>query len=263
MKDFITYDVITDKEKVFPLPALLNLDYFKKHRHEYYWRRKEGIPPGPRNYLNLLKYLEEIYAYNPEHANAFGKAFQSSGTDRNNSEATFAEIIVYRYYIRLVHEGLITSISREHRECDIILKRLDGTKAFLEVFCIMPNFRDPEPDEVLVYDIKTHTQEEMASVRQKLLQKIHKQRQMTQPRDNYAVIELNHTSIIGDFTVLSSLSDGYKVTIDKETMEITQRGYDWTSSIFEDESTKYLKGVIYFDLGDYESRRFIANPYYD
>ena len=43
-------------------------------------------------------------------------------------------------------------------------------------------------------------------------------------------------------------------------MTIIDEGYDWSGSIFEDEITKHLKGIIYFALGDYESRRFVINP---
>jgi hypothetical protein len=38
-------------------------------------------------------------------------------------------------------------------------------------------------------------------------------------------------------------------------------GYDWTGSVFENDATRQLKGVIFFDLGDYQSHRFIRNPF--
>ena len=124
----------------------------------------------------------------------------------------------------------------------------------------MPSFPLPEDRKVVVWDVKTHTQIEMASVRKKLLRKIAKQKQLSKPRENYAVIELNDLSIVGDFTVLSSLSSGYTVTINKETMKIESSGYNWENSIFEDQSTEFLKAIIYFDLGNYGSRRFLHNP---
>ena len=159
----------------------------------------------------------------------------------------FSEIIVYRYYIRPVHEGLIKDIHKINSECDIIIELLDGTKQYLEVFCVMPNFKIPSKSgEIVVSDIKTHTQTEMASIRQKLLRKIKKQKQFTKPRDNFAVIELNDISIVGDFAILSSLSDGYKITINKDTMETISSGYDWSKSVFHDESTKYLKELNRF-----------------
>jgi len=113
--------------------------------------------------------------------------------------------------------------------------------------------------KIVIGGIKTHTHNEMSSIRQKPLQKIEKQKQFTTPRDNYAVIELNDSLIAGDFTVLSSLSGGYKITIDKKTMEKVSEGYDWSESVFEDESTKFLKGIIYFSLGDYASRKILLN----
>lgn len=132
---------------------------------------------------------------------------------------------------------------------------------FLEVFCVMPSF--PLPDEngqSKVYSLKTHTQTEMASIRQKLLRKISKQSQLKKPRENFAVIELNDVSIAGDFAVLSSLSGGYKVNLGVQSRKVLSSGYDWTDSVFDDQSTQWLKGVIYFSLGDYESRKFIFNP---
>lgn len=87
----------------------------------------------------------------------------------------------------------------------------------------MPNLKRPSnPGEFVVYDIKTHTQKEMASIRQKLLRKIEKQKQFTKLRENYAVIELNDISIAGDFHVLPSLSSGYKISISQKTGEIEE-----------------------------------------
>ncbi len=60
--------------------------------------------------------------------------------------------------------------------------------------------------------------------------------------------------------VLSSLSSGYTVTIDRTTMKTVDAGYDWANSVFEDDALRHLKAVIYFSLGDYESRQFINNP---
>jgi hypothetical protein len=102
----------------------------------------------------------------------------------------------------------------------------------------------------------------MSSVRQKLLRKIAKQGQMKQNRENWAVIDLNNHTIAGDFAVLSSLSSGYKVALDPRTMKCVREGYDWSGLVFEDESTRQLKGVIYFSLGNYTARRFVLNPFY-
>lgn len=53
------------------------------------------------------------------------------------------------------------------------------------------------------------------------------------------------------------------VTIDTTTMKTVGAGYDWTDSVFADEATRHLKAVIFFDLGDYQSRRFLDNPFFD
>ena len=60
--------------------------------------------------------------------------------------------------------------------------------------------------------------------------------------------------------MLSSLSSGYKVTIDRTTMKTVNSGYDWANSVFEDEALRHLKAVIFFDLGNYASRKFLDNP---
>lgn len=57
----------------------------------------------------------------------------------------------------------------------------------------------------------------MASIRQKLLHKISRQSQLSKPRENFAVIELNDASIAGDFAVWSSLSGGYKLKVGLES----------------------------------------------
>ena len=257
------HDAITNSEKEFPYTALLDLDYFKKYRNSYYDMPKIGFQLGPRNYYNLLMYINDIHDYNEQHAKGFVKRLKTEGQDWKNAEAIFSEIIVYRYYIRIVHEGLIMGIHKINSECDIILELMDGTKQYLEVFCVMPNFKMPSKlGEIVVGDVKTHTQTEMASIRQKLINKIEKQKQFTKPRANFAVIELNNSLIAGDFAILSSLSDGYKITINKNTMETVSEGYDWSNSVFHDESTKYLKGIIYFNLGDYQSRKIIMNNNY-
>lgn len=263
MDKMITNDAITDSEQKFPYQELLNTDYFKKYRNAYYEMPKRGFRLGPRNYYNLLLYINEIHDYNKQHANGFVKRLKTEGKDWKNAEAIFSEIIVYRYYIRPVYEGFIKNIHKINSECDIIIELLDGSKQYLEVFCVMPNFKMPSKSgEIVVEDVKTHTQTEMASIRQKLLNKIKKQKQFTTPRDNFAVIELNDSIIAGDFSILSSLSDGYKIIVNKDTLETISAGYDWSNSVFHDESTKYLKGVIYFNLGDYQSRKIIMNCNY-
>ena len=194
MDDFVVSDAITDLERSFPFKELLELDYFQKYRGSYYRCNDEGRQIPPRNYYNLLQFLTDIHEYQLDDAKTFVKAFRTSGADWRNSEATFAEVIVYRYYVRLVYEDIIRAVRHGREECDIIVNRLDGSTAFLEVFSIMPNL-----SEVGVNNITTHTQDEMASVRQKLLRKIREQKQMTKARDNYAVIELNNSTIAPQF----------------------------------------------------------------
>ena len=43
-------------------------------------------------------------------------------------------------------------------------------------------------------------------------------------------------------------------------MKKFKEGFDWAKSAFDDVSLRNLKGVIWFDLGDYESRRILLNP---
>jgi hypothetical protein len=258
----VVTDAIDDREARFPFKNLIGTDYFKRYRHGYYKQRDElRIQIPPRNYYNLLKYLEEIHEYRSDDARTFAKMFRTAGSDWLNCEAIFAEVIVYRYYVRLMCEGIVKLVRLGRDECGIVVERLDGSTAYLEVFSIKPKVRDPKPGEnFVVFEFKTHTQEAFASVRQKLLRKIDEQKQMVKERENYAVIELNNPSIAGDFAVLSSLSDGYKIRIDRASMKKVGEGYDWTRSVFDDEATRNLKGIIWFDLGDYESRRMIINP---
>ena len=66
-----------------------------------------------------------------------------------------------------MYEGLIRRIHLEAAEADIIVERLDGSRMFLEVFCVMPSFPEPRPDEApKAYSVNAHTQTEMASIRQ-------------------------------------------------------------------------------------------------
>jgi hypothetical protein len=260
MSEPIVEDIVTDCEKRFAFPGLLGIDYFQKYRRGYYSSRELGLLSKHRNYVNLLAYLDEIHEYNDQHAKSYVKRFKENGNDWRNCEAIFSEVIVYRHYIRASYEGLIKGIELHEAEADIIIERPNGTKLYLEVFCVMPSFQKPDGGEIVVYEVKTHTQTAQASIRQKLLNKILKQQQLSKPRENYAVIEINDLSIAGDFSVLSSLSSGYTISFNKETMQKVSEGYNWDGSVFEDSSTQYVKGVIYFSLGDYGSRKFLFNP---
>ena len=249
---------VTDAEGQFPIKKLLDCDYFRKYRRSYDKSREMGRLNPCRNYLTLLDSLTDIHSYNAQHAKSFAKRFRAYANDFKQCEAVFAEVIVYRHYIRAVYEHLARRIELHESEADVIIERPDGSKMFLEIFSICPDFPD-KPG--IAYDVKTHTQKAMGSIRQKLLRKIKKQRQLSTPRENYAVIELNDISIANDFSILSSLSSGYKVQLDASTLDPVSAGYDWPDNIFEDPATEFLTGIVWYFLGDYSSRRFLLNPH--
>ncbi len=262
MKDIKFSDEVEESEKRFIFPDLLSLEFFDDYKDRYKWQKQNGAINPYRSYLELLRNLNEIHDYNEQHANKFAKALENAGKDTNNSEAIFAEIIVYRHYIRMVYEGLLKSIELANKECDLVIQKLDGSKVYYEIFCVTPKMEIPREGEIVVRDIKTHTQDAFSSIRQKLLAKMKKQRQMIKVRENYAVIELNDGLIAGDFSILSSLSSGYKITFDRMTGKKVSEGYDWSKTVFDDEATINLKGIIYFSLGNYGSRKYIFNPNY-
>ena len=262
MGDVVVSDVVTDLERAFPFQDLLKLDYFQKYRRAHYRLREERlVVESRRNYCNLLRFIREIHEYSPDDAKGFAKQLRDGATDWRNSEATFAEIIVYRYYVRLIYEGIIRSVRLGRQDCDVIVERLDGSHEYLEVLSIRSNLEESKKGGA-VYTINTHTQAAKSSIRQKLLHKIREQKQMSKTRENYAVIELNDPSIAGDFHVLSSLSEGYKIHIGRDTKHKIGEGFDWNSSLFHDDCARFLKGVVWFDLGDYESRRIVFNPFF-
>jgi hypothetical protein len=251
-------DEVDSVEEAFYEPSLLETEYMQRYREGYYHCRKENFHLNwHRNYLSIINYFNEIYQYQKTHAASFAKRIKAQQKNWKECESIVSEVIVYHSYLRAMYEGLVSSISLETDECDVIVERCDGSKYYLEVFCIMPDF----PEEGII-DIKTHTQTAFSSVRQKLLNKARKQRQFSKKRENFAVIELNKHSIAYDFTVLSSLSGGYKINIDLETKKSVNEGYDWNISVFELPETRFLKGIIWFHLGAYQHRKILLNPYY-
>jgi hypothetical protein len=251
-------------EEGFFDPDLLETIYFQKYREAYGKSKGLGLLNPYRNYISYLSYLSSIFCYNEQHARSFTKRIKSEPENWNNCEAVAAEIIVYESYIRLVNERLIRGIHMESKSADVIIERMDRSKYYLEVFCLMPDINPPKDSkEIRAQSILSHTQHSAASVRQKLLRKMRQQKQFKPGRENYAVIELNHPTIAMDFTVLSSLSDGYKVHFDRETLEQTTEGYDWSSSVFQLPETRGLNGVIWFHLGHYNCRKIIINPNID
>ena len=239
---------------------LLQTEYCRSYRCGYDDTRFGPFSNPHRNYRVLLEDLTEIFSFKPEHAFSYTTRIKSQDKDWKSCEAVFSEIIVYHFYLKLYHEGLVTSLDLCKDEFDLSVERPDGNRMYLEVFCVMPDVKVSTPDNPIVNEIKTHTQDAMSSIRQKLLQKIEKQNQFTQPRENYAVIELNDPRIADDFTILSSLSSGYKVSVNPSTTKVLGEGYDWNNSLFEDPRAIHLKAVIYFGVGAYHQRRIIYNP---
>ena len=94
------------------------------------------------------------------------------------------------------------------------------------------------------------------------MRKANKQRQFSTKRENFAVIELNDRRIAHDFTIFSSLFDSYKIKIDIDKMTNVDEGYDWETSIFESSETRFLKGIMWFHLGNYQDRKILINPFY-
>ena len=258
-QQFRSYNEADLAEQGFQFPELIDTPYFVELREEFLGARKHGFRPGVRNYCTLLRSLQKVHVYNAQHASSFAKRFRNEQNNTNCCHAIYAELLVYAHYIPLVYEGVIQGIELEGREADVILLRPDGGRVFMEVFCITPKIEYDER-KISAVSIQTHTKEAMSGVRQKLLKKIEKQGQFSKPRENYAVIELNHHSIANNFTVPASLSDGYKVQIDTVTRKAVDEGYDWSDSVFELPGTKWLKGVIWFSLGDYANRNLLLNP---
>lgn len=254
--------VVTDlelTERAFFDQGLLATEYFKKYRAGYLETRHTVFLNPHRNYRRLLHNLSAIFGYNQNHARSYAKRFKEQSLDSRSCEAIFAEVIVYYGHLALVQEGHLQSLELEGDECDLIVNRRDGSRAFLEVMSIMPEFKQGANGLV---DIRTHTQTALSSVRQKLLRKIEAQGQLSAKRENWAVIELNDARIAGQFTVLASLSDGYKVTVNTATLDVVREGYDWSKSVFDGPGTQNLRGIVYFDLGDFADRGVLLNPNY-
>ena len=257
---YIVKDEVDSAEESFYDQDLLQTDYMQHYRKGYYHCREERFNLNCyRNYLSILNYLNEIHQYDKSDAANFTKRIKNQQKMWKDCEAVVSEVIVYHSYLRPMYEGLVRSILLDANECDVIVERCDGTKYYLEVFCIMPDFKK---DENGVIEVTTHTQEAFSSVRQKLLTKINKQKQFTKPRENFAVIELNDQMIANDFVVLSSLSDGYKINLDLQNKNVINEGYDWDKSVFELPETKFLKGIIWFHQGAYQYRKTLLNRYF-
>lgn len=242
--------------------CLLNTEYFRKYAIAKEKTQGTSYFNRYRNIDVLCSLFDQISQYNLRHARSFAKRIKSQDNDWTSCEAVFTELIVYGYYLRLRDEGLVRSLNLEESEADVIVERSDQTHMHLEVMCVMPSFPESPDGKPVVKTVKTHTQDAPSSIRQKLLRKIEKQGQLNKPRENFAVVELNNISIVGDFAMLSSLSDGYKVSLNRETGLIMGSGYDWSKAFLALPQARYLKGIIWFDRGDYGARRVLINPYF-
>lgn len=204
-----------------------------------------------RNIAILGRDLKTIFDYDPNIYNHFENRIINGRDIKNFWNGIFAEIIVTASYLR---KGFKVDIIE--KEADLILKVGNDT-AYLEILSINP---ESQPD-MKVHESKTHLPVvNTSSIRGKLCNKLGKG-QFKKGRINVAIIELNSPGIAGDFAIQSSLSDGYKVAIDKKSMKIVGGGFDWqNNNFFETEDGKKISAIIWFDMGDYENRRKIKNP---
>ena len=219
----------------------------------------ENVQNKHRNLHTLARDLTTIYDYNVDICKHFQKRILNEKDFKNFWSGTFAEIIVIAFYIR---EKFNVEINEG--EADLIIT-IDNDPLYFEVLSICPDLDATQnTKDTIVYDIKTHLPvENTSSVRGKLCGKLGgNQNQFKDGRKNVAIIELNDVSIVGDFHVRSSLSGGYKVELDESSGKIVKGGFDWNNnSFFEREDSKRVSAIIYFDMGDYENRRKINNPY--
>jgi hypothetical protein len=129
ISDIVSSDRVTDSEKGFVFQDLLACDYFQKHRDGYYASHELGVLNHDRNYPLLLTFLNEIHEYNQQHSKSYAKRLREASKDWRNCEAIFSEIIVYRSYVRGIHEQLIRKIELDEAEADIdyrTARRLEG-----------------------------------------------------------------------------------------------------------------------------------------
>lgn len=235
---------------------LLDTEYLRRYRNLHERHLREGFGNRERCYLKILEKLQSVFEYRERDGRYFSRRLLNYGNDIRSCEAVITEVIVYAQYIPLVRDGAIQSLDRCENDYDLRIQRVGQPEVFLEVMCIMPEFPVSENG---TYSVNSHRQTGGASIRQKLLTKMRRQNQMQKARENWAVIELNDVSIAGDFTVRASLSGGYKLTLGLDSKQVLARGYDWTDSIFDSPETRFLHGVIDFDLGFYDERRYIVN----
>ncbi len=250
-------DRVESLEQSFFDKEILSTEYLLRYRRAYYRHLQDGWQLAFKNYESILDCLASIY----ENDNQYGKSYcfriKREPGNMRSCEAIMSEAFVHSYYIPLKNEELIKSIELIEEECDLIIEDVLGDKRFYEVMSLMPDFEIGEVNEV-----RTHKQEELSSLRQKILWKIRERKQFTKNRRNIAAIDLNDISIVGDFHVLSSISQGYSVEVNLKTGELGSGDYDWSNNLFDDKNTKYIYAIEWFDKSDYSQRRILINRNY-
>jgi hypothetical protein len=250
-------DRIEQVEASFFDKSLIETDFFKRCRKGHYWYLENSSFMPHINYDFILSRLSDIHGLNPLHAKSYANRIKADHENFVACEAIISEVVVYAYYIPLKYEGIISGIDLDSKECDVIIEENDGGKRFYEILMIKPDLKINEVNE-----IRTHHQTGHASLRGKLLNKIKKQNQFRKDRKNIAAINLNDVGIVGDFHVVSSLSDGFKININRETGKISSGFMDWSRNFFDNSDTKNIYAIEWFDMGNYALRRTILNPYY-
>ncbi|MBI3398981.1 MAG: hypothetical protein HY026_07100 [Deltaproteobacteria bacterium] len=233
---------------------VLNTEYLLRYRRTYYQQLQDGWQLAFKNYESILDCLISIFENNNQYGKSYCSRIKSEPENMRSCEAIMSEAFVHNYYIPLKNENLIKSIELIEKECDLIIEENSNSKRYYEILTLMPDIGFDG-----VYEIKTQRQKEPSSLRQKILEKIRGRKQFTKNRKNIAAIDLNDISITGNFHVLSSLSNGYKAKINLETGVLVPGEYDWSDNIFDDELTKYIYAVEWFDRGDYSQRRSLIN----
>lgn len=247
-------DRVESLEQAFFDKEVLSTGYLLEYRRAYYRHLQNGWQLAFKNYESILDCLVSIFENNNQYGKSYCFRIKREPENMRSCEAIMSEAFIHSYYIPLKNEKLIKSIELIEDECDLIIEDVLGDKRFYEVMTLMPDFKIGEVNEV-----KTHKQEELSSLRQKILWKIKEKKQFIKKRRNIAAIDLNDISIVGDFHVLSSISQGYSVKVNPETDEVGSGDYDWSNNLFDDENTKYIYALEWFDKGDYSQRRILMN----
>ena len=79
-------------------------------------------------------FLPAVILIVPRYAQVLDQRFREGSRDWRNCEALFSEIIVYRNYIRAIHEGLIQNIELNETESDVIIERAEWLESISRSF---------------------------------------------------------------------------------------------------------------------------------